>query len=107
MGNVAKQHIRAVLMDQDGSRDLRGAQGLSLALQHQALVVVVDESRSAHAGRAFCSIDYLVQRNPVAHQPLGLHLDLQFAQLAAKDRYFGHARDGKQPLLDRPIGKGP
>ena len=74
-----------------------GRQRLPFGLDDNALVFCFHIARAHHSGSQARGGDDVRKGEVVGHQPLGMDLDLQLPNFAAKSAAFGYAFHGEQP----------
>ena len=96
----------AVVVRDRGLAQIRGGLGLALGFEHDALGVVFDEARAAHAGGGARGIEHVSDGQIERGETVGQNLDLQLADFAAEDDGFGDAGHAEQTRTKGPIGEG-
>jgi hypothetical protein len=69
------------------------------------LVFCLDESGARHGGRLLCRLEHVVEREVIAHELVGMDLDLDRAHIAAEHGNLGDARNRQQSQPQRPVGE--
>ncbi len=103
--HVAQPQDRALAVRQDRLAELGGGEALALGPEDDALGLGFHESGAAHPGRPPGGREHIVDREAVAEQPLGAHLDLHLAHLAAEHDDLGDTGHSEQPRPERPVGE--
>jgi hypothetical protein len=101
--DVAEPERRAVAPAQHDAGELAGRRDLTIDVDRDALIRVLDETRATHAGRQACGGNHVLDRQAITHQPGRIGLNLQLARFAAEHDRIGHARHAQQLRLDRPL----
>ena len=106
LADVAQPYGLAGAMQQGHLRQLLRCEGLSFAIDDDALVFILDITRTTHACGLACCLHHLRQADVVADELLWIHLNLQLSDLAAKHVDIRHARHGHQVGTYGPVNQG-
>ena len=103
---IAEPKNGAALFLNHASSESCGVQQLAFGLDDDPLVGVVHHASATNAGRGARGLQNVLHPDAIGPKPIGIHLDLELADITPEYRYLRHTRRGQESRSQSPVHEG-